>query len=188
MKCNHCGKNKWIKYSLVERGGGKYCSYQCRCASENWKNQIRKSNQARKRKLLSVKAKNKIGNGVKHSLKYQKSLENRKPRNQTGAKNSMWKGGITSENHKVRGSIKMRLWREAVFARDNYTCQKCEAKTGNGKRVYLHPHHIFNFAQFINFRFEVFNGITFCKKCHKEFHKIYGTTNNNREQVNEFLV
>ena len=34
------------------------------------------------------------------------------------------KGGITPENERIRQSIEMRLWREAVFARDNWTCQK----------------------------------------------------------------
>ena len=31
------------------------------------------------------------------------------------------------------------------------------------------------------------NGITFCKSCHKQFHKIYGQGNNNRQQLENYL-
>jgi len=81
-----------------------------------------------------------------------------------------------------RTRIEYRLWREAVFARDNWTCKKCN-KTGGR----IHPHHIFNFANYIELRFAIDNGITLCVKCHKEFHRIYGKKNNNREQLDEWL-
>jgi len=79
--------------------------------------------------------------------------------------------------------IDFRLWRESVFARDNFTCQKCSDRGGN-----LHPHHIKNFAQFQELRFAIDNGITFCKECHRIFHKKYGIKNNTQEQINEFLM
>jgi len=78
-------------------------------------------------------------------------------------------------------------WRKDVFERDDYTCQKCQVKSGNGKMVYLHPHHIQNFSQYIELRFIIDNGITFCKECHMKFHKIYGTRNNNKQQIKKFL-
>lgn len=93
-----------------------------------------------------------------------------------------WKGGVSTENELVRHSIESRLWREAVFARDNWTCQKCEVKGGT-----LHPHHIKNFSSWIELRFAIDNGITLCKKSHKQFHKKYGQRNNTREQLEEFL-
>ena len=98
-----------------------------------------------------------------------------------GEKNHNWKGGENSENHRIRGGLKNRLWRESVFTRDNWTCQKCKIKGGK-----LHPHHIKNFAQYPELRFVIDNGITLCKKCHQKFHKIYGTKNNNQEQLKEF--
>ena len=93
-----------------------------------------------------------------------------------------WKGGITPENMRIRKSIEYRLWRESVFARDNFTCQKYEIRGGK-----LVAHHINNFSDFPELRFAIDNGITLSKKAHDEFHKIYGNKNNNREQLEGFL-
>ena len=110
-----------------------------------------------------------------HKRKIGKAQEKEKGNN--------WKGGITPENIKIRNGIEFSLWREAVFARDNWTCQKYGIRGGK-----LHPHHIQNFAQFPELRFAIDNGITLSDKAHKEFHKRYTNKNNNREQLNEFLI
>ncbi len=93
-----------------------------------------------------------------------------------------WKGGITPENRKLRNGLEYKIWREKIFKRDNYTCQKYEIEG-----CYLHPHHIQNFAEYPELRFAIDNGITLSKKAHDEFHKIYGKNNNTREQLEEFL-
>ena len=100
----------------------------------------------------------------------------------SGEKSYLWKGGITPENKKIRNSIGIRFWRELVFARDNWTCQKTGVKGG-----VLCSHHILNFAQYPELRFAIDNGITFSKQAHKEFHKIYGRKNNTKEQLIKFL-
>ena len=99
-----------------------------------------------------------------------------------GEKGSNWKGGITDEHHKIRRGIEMILWRDSVFARDNYT----DAKTGirGGKLV---AHHILNFAQYPELRTSIENGITLSQESHREFHRRYGIKNNTREQLEEFL-
>ena len=89
----------------------------------------------------------------------------------------------TDESKLCRKRIEYRLWRESVFARDNWTCQKCNKKGG-----ILHSHHIKNFAQYPELRFAIDNGITLCEKCHIEFHKIYGKKNNTSEQIIEFVI
>ncbi len=99
-----------------------------------------------------------------------------------GEEHPSWKGGKSSENRKIRRRVEFRLWREAVYARDSWICQKCKAEGGR-----LHPHHIQNFADFPELRFAIDNGITFCKDCHWEFHSKYGYRNNTREQLEEFL-
>jgi len=99
-----------------------------------------------------------------------------------GKKNWMWKGGITSKNIKIRGSLDYRLWRKSVFERDNFTCQKYGISGG-----LLNAHHINNFADFPELRTSIENGITLSEKAHKEFHYIYGNKNNTKEQLLEFL-
>lgn len=78
-----------------------------------------------------------------------------------------WKGGVSDKNHVIRTSKEMNEWRKGVFIRDNYTCQSC-GKVG-GK---LNAHHIKPFSLFPKLRFDINNGLTLCKKCHIEHHKI----------------
>src|SRR3990167_7575751 len=82
-------------------------------------------------------------------------------------KNPNWRGGVTPEHHKVRKSSKYKDWRVSVFVRDNYTCQKCGARNGNGKRIILHADHIKPFALYPELRFELSNGMTLCIECHE---------------------
>lgn len=114
----------------------------------------------------------------------KRSMESRKKQMGQLAKsnNPNWKGGITPENAKIRNSIEYNLWRQSVFARDNYTCQKCEDRGGK-----LRPHHIHNFADYPELRLAIDNGITLCDNCHKKFHKIYGKTKTNKEQLEEYI-
>jgi len=85
-----------------------------------------------------------------------------------GEKCNFWKGGITPINFKIRNSFEYKLWRTAVFERDNYTCIWCGAKSGSGKKVILHADHIKPFALFPELRFAIDNGRTLCKECHRK--------------------
>lgn len=68
-------------------------------------------------------------------------------------------------NHWQRFSPQYGAWRLAVFERDKFTCQCCGKR---GKK--LTAHHLNNFAEHPVERFDVDNGVTLCKKCHKAFH------------------
>jgi uncharacterized protein YlzI (FlbEa/FlbD family) len=94
-----------------------------------------------------------------------------------GSKNPMWKGGVSSVINLLRESQTGRLWRTSVFKRDNYTCQRCGQRGGN-----LNAHHIKSFTHFPETRFTLNNGVTMCKKCHKEEHKNNGKTKNKKTQ------
>ena len=80
----------------------------------------------------------------------------------TGEKNNNWKGGITPINEKIRKSVQYKLWRVAVFKRDNYTCVWC----GNDKGD-KHADHIKPFSLFPELRFAIDNGRTLCVPCHR---------------------
>jgi hypothetical protein len=124
--------------------------------------------------------------GEKHPLfgkKYTKEERLDKSLKNRGPLGSNWQGGITSKNAKVRNSLEFKLWRDAVFERDDYICQKYGIKGG-----VLHPHHIKNFAQYPELRFAIDNGVTLSEKAHKEFHRRYGKVGNTKEQLEEFLI
>lgn len=89
-----------------------------------------------------------------------------------------WKGGITPINKKIRNSAEYKLWREAVFKRDNYKCVWCGGGNKNGERTVLNADHIKPFAQFPELRFAIDNGRTLCKSCHKTT-DTYGVKLNN---------
>lgn len=101
-----------------------------------------------------------------------------------GEKNIFWKGGKMknySEYEQIRKSIEYKLWRDACFARDGYTCQN----DGSKKDVIVH--HIHNFADFPELRVSIDNGVTLCTDCHKKFHKKYGKNKNTLSQFEEFI-
>lgn len=76
--------------------------------------------------------------------------------------------GLTPLHKRIRESKSYKEWRTAVFKRDNYTCQECGIKSGNGKTIELNPHHIKAFTDYPELIFDVNNGKTLCIDCHKK--------------------
>lgn len=95
-----------------------------------------------------------------------------------GNKHWNWKGGITSENQRIRHSEEYRLWRTSIFKRDNWTCINC-FKIG-GKLV---ADHIKPFADYPELRFVIDNGRTLCHNCHIKIGANWGKNNNKEELV-----
>jgi hypothetical protein len=124
---------------------------------------------------------NKYAVGYRHTEEEKKKISAASKRF-SGPLSSNWQGGVTPENNRIRHTIEMRLWRESVFSRDNFTCQKC------GKRgSKLHSHHILSFAEHPTVRSAIDNGITLCQDCHKKFHRLYGTKSNDSAQLIIFI-
>lgn len=97
-----------------------------------------------------------------------------------GNKSPAWKGGLTPLGSLIRTNFEYRQWRSDVFTRDNFTCQECDIRGD-----YLHAHHIKSFSSILQFYeittieealkcaelWNINNGITLCKKCHKLTYK-----------------
>lgn len=83
-------------------------------------------------------------------------------RQNVGPNHHNWKGGTSSESERIRKSIEYRLWREAIFSRDNFTCQFCGSRGGK-----LNADHIKPFSLFPELRLALDNGRTLCFPCHK---------------------
>lgn len=96
--------------------------------------------------------------GYKPTLEARRNMSEAKK----GAKSRFWKGGITAINILIRTSAEYRLWRKAVFERDNHTCIWCGETKGE-----LHADHIKPFAHYPELRFAIDNGRVLCKPCHK---------------------
>ena len=119
-----------------------------------------------KEKLRQMLLGNKRTLGYKHSERAKAliGLYSRRPRPDiSGANSPMWRGGIATENEKIRQSIQYRNWHNDVLCRDFHTCQACGKKGGN-----LHVDHVMPFALFPDTRFDLLNGRTLCAPCHKK--------------------
>lgn len=82
-----------------------------------------------------------------------------------GSKHRWWKGGVSTINELMRKSPEYKLWRKAVFARDNYTCIWCGRKDKT-----IQADHIQEFAKRPDLRFAIDNGRTLCELCHSKRH------------------
>ncbi len=98
-----------------------------------------------------------------------------------GVNNPNWKGGITILLTQIRNTARYKTWRQAVYLKDNFTCQKCFTKK-MGKNIILDADHIIPLAKMVfesNIKtvaealnidsiFDITNGRCLCRKCHKE--------------------
>ena len=131
-----------------------------------------KHTDATKKKISDTQKGNR--NSPKTEFKKGKSSWNKGLKGyKSGEKHYNWKGGLSSKANKIRTSTEMRLWRNSVYARDNWTCQDCGDDSGGN----LNAHHIKSFADYPELRFAIDNGVTLCVNCHKKT-KSYGVNNN----------
>jgi hypothetical protein len=118
--------------------------------------------------------------GITHKLSSE--VRKKMSERQKGDKSPLWKGGVSKLSKRIRAGLDFRLWREAIFSRDDFTCQKCGERGGH-----LCPHHMDSFANNKEGRFDVDNGITLCESCHKEFHKEFGYKGSTWEKTEVFI-
>ncbi len=183
--CVLCGKefSKPYNCSKKEWSQRKFCSADCQNKSRRGKpswNKDKETNQIpwnkgkincyseETKKLMGA---DKVGKTTSDFQKQRVSESNR------GERSHLWKGGITPLNKAIRTSTMYSNWRNQVFGRDNFTCQECGARG-----VWLEAHHIKSFSSLIgenkittleqamqcNTIWDISNGKTLCKVCHKE--------------------
>lgn len=150
IACLTCGK-----VFLSSRDYSKYCSVSCRSVGQQKKVIVKCVNC----QTEVIKAPSGVKNVNFCSKKCLFSF-------QRSSNHPSWikdRSEVKSEIRCLRFSAQMKEWRNLVFARDNYTCQNCRERGG-----YIQGHHIKKFADYADLRFDVNNGITLCKKCHKD--------------------
>lgn len=81
----------------------------------------------------------------------------------------------------ILGKHRISNFRNAVYQRDEYTCQLCGQVSGK-----LNAHHLDSWDWAKDLRFEIGNGVTLCEHCHSNFHDVYGYGNNTKEQYEAF--
>jgi hypothetical protein len=159
-------KEKYLKRKYCSRGCANRDTIEKRFTPEMKKN----LSTAMTGKFKSETHKANISKALKTSEKakrtqFKKGSENPAyGRNQTGSANANWKGGKTSSNQKKRNDPRMKEWRQAVFERDNFTCQDC------GVKGYLQAHHLVPISRDLDKAFNIENGKTVCVECHEKIH------------------
>ena len=131
--CLICKKSFYAKPYLFKMGCGKYCSQKCYWIDK-------------KGKIMKNK-------GRPLSPEHRAKL--------SGPNANNWQGGISTQNEIERKRVEYRIWRIAVFTRDDYTCQICGQKGGH-----LHTDHIKPFSKYPELRYAIDNGRTLCVSCH----------------------
>lgn len=84
-----------------------------------------------------------------------------------GEKCPLYKDGRGAERHASRtiemGSVEYKIWRDAVYRRDDYTCVSCGERGGR-----LNADHIRPWSSNPELRYSVDNGRTLCVACHRK--------------------
>jgi hypothetical protein len=171
QQCKVCKKSFW-KPELKT----KTCSKECfsKLVTNNRKGIIFSKETKEKMRMAKVgKKRNPLLSPYRHSLEMRHKLSLLK----RGDKSRFWEGGITSIIRIVRRSFRYRVWREAIYNRDHFTCVMC--KEGD---KYLNADHIVQFSYLIrknNIKtleqaeacdelWDLSNGRTLCIDCHKK--------------------
>jgi len=149
INCRNCNKDMRIEPNQV--GRKKFCCKACFYEGRELKNLFEKGHAD----LVPAESR-----GHSEETK-QKISDHQRKNTHTGEKSPNWRGGLRTERQRAMGRWEYREWRQAVFARDNWTCQSC-----NVRGCYLEADHIKPWCAFPALRYDVDNGRTVCKPCH----------------------
>lgn len=153
--CAYCNKDIIAKNSTFNKPNRTFCSISCLTTYRNIVNNP----------ASSLEARSKISASRKHipreSYLWTKERRIEWAKSLQGEKSRFWRGGLTSINRNARSSVEVKIWRELVFERDDYTCQICFTRG-----TQLNADHIKPWALYPELRYKVDNGRTLCVGCH----------------------
>ncbi len=160
----------------VEASKGK-CGRPGHEVSEETRRKIGAANKgkgAKKGHAVSEETRHKIGEskkGNKYMLGHKHTAETRRKMSEIakarGESHNFRVDGEGDKRRKERKAsmqqLEYRLWREAVFARDGWTCQECGKVGGE-----LNADHVKPWRDHPELRYDVINGRTLCEGCHRQ--------------------
>ena len=194
--CDCCGKEFYVKKNKINRQSHFFCSKKCKDrgvslfqSGENHPN-YKGGNMTTNCDYCGKEITLKRANFNSHEHHYCSTECKYKGFSlyYSGENNPLWDFDKTEEEREERRKVEgYSQWIKDVYKKDNYTCQCCGARNGNGKKIKLNAHHKDGYNWCIERRVDVTNGVTLCEDCHKEFHKIYGKKDNTEEQYNEWI-
>jgi len=199
--CIICGKSKYYNPYRIKYLAPKYCSNPCKqkafvnpnpfskvlkkcsvCSKEVYRPLSRSDTEYTAcskgcHGKISVRNLGSRMSGKSHSQETRKKMS----KSMRGKKHKLPHEYVQPVHKVIRQFYEYRCWREAVYKRDDFTCQKCEQWGGK-----LQVHHIIPFSVIIKYvkmsygeddivtkvfkfplTFDVSNGVTLCKECHK---------------------
>ena len=187
LKCDFCGKEFRKKKSAIKKHN--FCNSECRC---KYITQIK----------TNIVICDYCGLEFRRRLSYKKTEKNFcsskcmglwQSKFRIGKDNNNWRNGKSTISHLIRSSIECEKWRQSVFEKDNYTCQKCGNKAGGN----LNAHHKKSLSLIIEENnllniidskgckplWDINNGITLCEECHTQSHR----ENKNNENIRKTI-
>lgn len=175
VKCDCCGKDITKPPSLVKEHN--FCNRECMAnymkTGKTVKCYICGKDFYKIKSQAERSEKHFCSENCKHE--YQKGL--------VGELNPQYNPNLTDEERIVnRDYLEYTNWRDEVYKRDDYTCQKCGQRKGD-----INAHHLDGYHWDKEHRTDINNGVTLCVSCHKSFHKTYGNHDNTKEQYEEWI-
>lgn len=113
---------------------------------------------------------------TKQTEEYRKKASESK----MGDKNPAYKPDLDRDSDTKRSIAGTTKWKRDIREKYNHKCDKC------GSSEKLNTHHLYNWSEHPDKRFDIENGVLLCEKCHILFHHIYGQRNNTPEQYKRF--
>lgn len=105
---------------------------------------------------------------------------NKSSKAKLGEKNPMYNPDLDRVNNNSRSISGNKLWRKEIMDKYGHKCDICSSKDR------LQTHHLYNWSEYPEKRFDINNGVCLCEDCHIRFHGKYGQRHNTPEQYEEF--